>query len=273
MKRNKKRKSFSVRKQGGVGRWFRKKPRPIKLSRRYRKAKAFAAANRRAWLGLAISLAVAVALFAMVMSVPPRIFPEQLAASVKAQRVHDQARGLQTLGSTPAATDLALKVPKSAESTEPVVPNKLAGPRHRLQYLPISFEELAGFRFLVTDQVFEAKHDSVTASRMTLEQIPKAVKALSEREVSLRGFMLPMQYEGKLATEFLLMRNQGLCCYGIPPKITEWVNVRVAGKGVKPVMDRPVTVCGTFHVGDVREHGELVGIYQLDADKLKGTEE
>ena len=33
-------------------------------------------------------------------------------------------------------------------------------------------------------------------------------------------------------------------------------------------MDQPVTVCGTFHVGDVRENGELVGIYRLDAEKL-----
>ena len=56
----------------------------------------------------------------------------------------------------------------------------------------------------------------------------------------------------------------------IPPKITEWVNVRMIGKGVKPIMDEPVTVCGTFHVGDVRERGDLVGIYRLDAEKLLG---
>ena len=54
------------------------------------------------------------------------------------------------------------------------------------------------------------------------------------------------------------------------PKITEWVNVRMIGKGVKPIMDEPVTVCGIFHVGDVRERGELVGIYRLDAEKLIG---
>ncbi len=49
---------------------------------------------------------------------------------------------------------------------------------------------------------------------------------------SLKGFMLPMKVNGSLTTDFLLLKNQGLCCYGLPPKITEWVNVRMTGKGI-----------------------------------------
>ena len=26
-------------------------------------------------------------------------------------------------------------------------------------------------------------------------------------------------------------------------------------------MDQPVTICGTFHVGEVRENGDFIGIY------------
>jgi hypothetical protein len=79
-----------------------------------------------------------------------------------------------------------------------------------------------------------------------------------------------MNFHRGLATDFLILRNQSMCCYGIPPKINEWVSVRMIGKGVKPIMDEPVTVCGIFQVGDVRERGELVGIYRLEADELKG---
>ena len=82
--------------------------------------------------------------------------------------------------------------------------------------------------------------------------------------------MLPMNFQGELATDFLILRNQSMCCYGVIPNITEWVNVRMIGKGVKPIMDQPVTVSGRFHVGDVRENGSLVGIYRLDAEKLLG---
>ena len=64
------------------------------------------------------------------------------------------------------------------------------------------------------------------ASESTLRQIPDAVKVLNGKEVSLQGFILPMKFEHGLATEFLLMRNQSLCCYGVTPRITEWVNVR-----------------------------------------------
>ena len=116
--------------------------------------------------------------------------------------------------------------------------------------------------------MLDGQTDARSAAADTLRQIPNEVKALNDHKVSVKGFMLPTALEHRLATEFLILRNQSMCCYGIPPKITEWVNVRTAGKGVKPIMDQPVTVCGTFHVGDVRENGELVGIYCLDAEKL-----
>ena len=116
----------------------------------------------------------------------------------------------------------------------------------------------------------DAPTNAAAASLKTLAQIPDGIKALNDKEVSVRGYMLPMNFQAGLATDFLILRNQSMCCYGVHPEITEWVNVRMIGKGVKPIMDQPVTVCGTFHVGDVREHGSLVGIYRLDAEKLLG---
>jgi len=45
-------------------------------------------------------------------------------------------------------------------------------------------------------------------------------------------------------------------------------NGRMIGKGVKPVIYEPVTVCGTFPVGDVRERGRLIRISSLGVEKL-----
>jgi len=140
-----------------------------------------------------------------------------------------------------------------------------------MKYASIGFDVLSGFRFVVTDQMADSSKDRTLASSKTLEQIPPAVKALNEQEVSLKGFMLPMKVNGSLTTDFLLLKNQGLCCYGLPPKITEWVNVRMKGKGIKPIMDQPVTICGLLHVGEVREDGDLVGIYRLDGEKIGGN--
>ena len=42
------------------------------------------------------------------------------------------------------------------------------------------------------------------------------------------------------------------------------------GKGVKPVMDQAITMQGTLKVGAIRENGYLVGIYQMDGEKMDG---
>jgi hypothetical protein len=64
------------------------------------------------------------------------------------------------------------------------------------------------------------------------------------------------------------MKDQSMCCYGTVPKITEWVSVKTAGKGVKPIMDQAVNVQGTLKVGAMRENGYLVGIYEMDGERL-----
>ena len=69
-------------------------------------------------------------------------------------------------------------------------------------------------------------------------------------------------------TELLIMRDQSMCCYGTVPRINEWVSVRMTSKGVKPVMDQAVTLQGTLKVGAIRENGYLVGIYQMDGEKM-----
>ena len=102
------------------------------------------------------------------------------------------------------------------------------------------------------------------------DQIPAAVKAFDKQRVALKGFMLPLKVEGGLITELLIMRDQSMCCYGTVPKINEWVSVKMTGKGVKPIMDQAVTLYGKLHVGEIRENGYLVGIYQMDGEKVAG---
>ena len=83
-------------------------------------------------------------------------------------------------------------------------------------------------------------------------------------------FIAARREDGKI-TELLILRDQSMCCYGAVPKINEWVSVRMPeGKGVKPVMDVPITIFGTLKVGEVLENGYLVGIYEMDGHRLGG---
>jgi len=233
-----------------------------------RQAKALAAANRRAYLGLAIGAAAGMAMFVMALLVVPIGSPSQM---VKAQMAHKKATEfapkIRTVPTPPpVAPTFPPRIPPTVETPVPTASAQAAAQPTRLS---VGFDQLAGFPFEVTDQMVDAPTNAAEASLKTLAQIPDGIKALNDKDVSVRGFMLPMNFQGGLATDFLILRNQSMCCYGIPPKITEWVNVRMIRKGVKPIMDQPVTVSGRFHVGDVRENGSLVGIYSIEADELK----
>lgn len=131
------------------------------------------------------------------------------------------------------------------------------------QPLTVAFDHLAGFTYTVPDGPVETNQISGAAS-----QIPADVQSLDRQFVSLKGFMLPLKVEKGLVTELLLMRDQSMCCYGVVPRINEWVSVKMTGGGVKPVMDTAVTLYGTLKVGEIFESGYLVGIYELAGERM-----
>ncbi len=132
-------------------------------------------------------------------------------------------------------------------------------------FLTVGFDRLSAFKYEVPD---DPGVTNTVALKDPDQQIPAEVKAFSGRRVALKGFMLPLKVEGGLVTELLIMRDQSMCCYGAVPKINEWVSVKMTSKGVKPVMDQAVTLQGTLKVGAIRENGYLVGIYQMDGEKV-----
>ena len=138
------------------------------------------------------------------------------------------------------------------------------------EFLIVGFDRLAAFNYDIPDDAPPATNATVKVVAPAKDQIPANVKAFDKQRVALKGFMLPLKVEGGLITELLIMRDQSMCCYGTVPKINEWVSVKMTGKGVKPIMDQAVTLYGKLHVGEIRENGYLVGIYQMDGEKVAG---
>jgi hypothetical protein len=129
-------------------------------------------------------------------------------------------------------------------------------------YAKVGFDKLASFHYVMPDEA------SLT-NQPPKDQFPPAIKSLHDKPIALRGFMLPLKIEQGLVTEMLVMKDQSMCCFGTTPKITEWVSVKMNEKGVKPIMDQPVTLFGKLHVGEMRENGYLVGIYEMAGDKME----
>jgi hypothetical protein len=139
-------------------------------------------------------------------------------------------------------------------AAQPLVPATPVGP------LPTSFKELAGFH--LPDAIFKAKPGHV------LGFLPSAIRHLDGREVSLTGFMLPIRIHNRLVTEFMLLRTQNTCCFGIPPELHEVVEVLKIDNPTKVLMDTPITVVGHLHVKERWEGTFLCSIYQMDAERI-----
>lgn len=139
---------------------------------------------------------------------------------------------------------------------------------HIAGYSNITFSVLSGFDFGLTQDVASTSASPEATAALATTQIPPSVRSLDGRKVVIEGFLLPVKMNNGLAVEFLLMRNQSMCCYGVAPKINEWITVQASGQGVKPVMDQPIAVAGLLYVGPILENGSLAGIYRLDAEKI-----
>ncbi len=127
----------------------------------------------------------------------------------------------------------------------------------------VGFDTLAGYVYPETNEALPADAPPPPT------QVPESLRVLSGQTVAVKGFMLPMKLQSGLATELLLMRDQSMCCFGVVPRINEWVNVKMAGRGVKPIQDQPVTIYGRFQVGEVYENGYLVTLYNLAGQRME----
>lgn len=182
-------------------------------------------------------------------------------------------RGKPIKSVTPASKEAT----RNAIATNTVAINAVAAPAEisttNSALTAVGFELLSAFKYEVPEEGSSGAVPKSTAVPAVDPdaQIPAKVKAFNGRRVALKGFMLPLKVEGGLVTELLLMRDQSMCCFGTVPKINEWVAVKMTGTGVKPVMDQAVTLSGTIKIGAMRENGYLVGIYQMDGERLDGA--
>lgn len=148
----------------------------------------------------------------------------------------------------------------AANSQPPVFPELKQGPD---SYWIVDFRHLASFAFAQPTPDAPPKPGSI-------EGIPPTVRALEGKRVCISGYMLPLSMDdhSSLVKEFLIIRSPMVCCYGVAPKPTEWVVVKMKDKGIADTMDVPMTFYGTLHVGQIYEDGAFAGLYRLDGEKV-----
>lgn len=131
------------------------------------------------------------------------------------------------------------------------------------EYEPVGFDRLAAFKFVPPPPGPEGVPPATGE-----EQIPADIRALDGRKLQVTGYMLPVRLEKGRATEFLLVKDPAMCCYGVVPEMNEWIVVKMRDGGVPPVMDVPVSFYGEFRVGAKFENGYMTGIYELAGEGM-----
>ncbi len=99
--------------------------------------------------------------------------------------------------------------------------------------------------------------------------IPPGVKALSGKQVFLKGFMLPLDLDANGVTKFMLNAALDMCYFGAPVRLNDWVMVTMTGTRKAKFTHLPTAVWGTLEVGEEVRNGRIVSIYRLSAVDAK----
>ncbi len=103
------------------------------------------------------------------------------------------------------------------------------------------------------------------AQAQGLDDVPETIKSLDGQRVAMMGFLWA-NYDVTDIREFGLVGSHWSCCYGMPPGLSDVVDVTLTAGS--PGLERtrnPVRVEGIFHVKEARdpEFDHLMSIYQI----------
>ncbi len=95
---------------------------------------------------------------------------------------------------------------------------------------------------------------------------PELQKVLSSKEVTIKGFMMPLDYESKEVVEFLFMPYVPACMHVPPPPANQLVLVKMKkGNKIKPSF-YPIELTGKLLVD---ANAELESSFKMEGLKMK----
>lgn len=101
------------------------------------------------------------------------------------------------------------------------------------------------------------------------ELIPPSAKTLEGKRIFIKGYIYPGQQTSGI-TRFLLVRDQGSCCFGGNPKVTDRIQVTLAEPLTLTFETRLFKLAGVFHVAAAKAADATGAVYyHLEATHLE----
>jgi hypothetical protein len=133
-----------------------------------------------------------------------------------------------------------------------------------------------GVRYLAFDDVAWAEYEpldlrDIDADAFATADFPAPIRALDGARVAFDGYMVPVDFEERRVTSFILSRYLPGCCFGVMPRMDEWIEVEVLDEdGVEYFPYQIVRVTGAFEVGELLDdYGYVRSIYRIRADDVE----
>jgi hypothetical protein len=106
----------------------------------------------------------------------------------------------------------------------------------------------------------------------TVKDVPEQYRALDGQKVLLVGQMYADLSADDMVNSFQLVYSIQKCCFGGPPKVQERVFAQAPGGKKVPVYSALAKVYGILHVRTKIEGGKVVSLYDMDVEKVVGSE-
>ncbi len=183
----------------------------------------------------------------------------QPAAAPAALPTSDTRQPTPAAPASPASSPAGTAVPMT-QLAAPPVPSEMLG-----DALKVPFDFLASYEYWPYP-IAEADPNA-----QATKEIPENVRSIHGKRVAVTGFMMPVAVRNGRVDAFLLVRNQLMCCFGMPVGPNEWIDVKMkSGTLARYVPDVPVTVLGTLDIGEnATKDGLVLSLYRMVADEVK----
>jgi hypothetical protein len=102
-------------------------------------------------------------------------------------------------------------------------------------------------------------------------RIPASIRALNGKNISIRGFMVPIDFQDDGVRSFIVVPNGESCCYGVMMGApNEWVEVQMTGtKKVEFPGPAPIIVFGKLQVKEeMKKAGIIERIYTMQGEAM-----
>jgi hypothetical protein len=136
-------------------------------------------------------------------------------------------------------------------------------------------KEVGGYREakfeLLTSYDYEwSQTTGIVAPGSKGSQIPPEVRALDKQKVFVVGYMQPIDFDSAGVKTFLLTNYPGGCCFGMVPRLNEWVEVTLAGEErVDYSYFDAIAIYGSFQVGEAKSGEVVTSLYRMTPDKVE----